>query len=123
MKASKADIKPVIAPELDPETDVRLAGAIALALLGSGFRARDRWPWVCVVLRAGEPTRVTSRADFSHWLRANDLVDKATEAMHRSVPRGSILVWLEADNADVATAGFFVFDLDAALRSARRLLP
>lgn len=122
MKPSKA-VRPLPQPiELDPVTSERLSGKVALALLGSGFRARERWPFAVVILRESE-TRATSRGDFAAWLRANDLPDQATECLHRRVPAGSILVWLDVEMPSVAATGFVMFDLAAALRPTKRAAP
>lgn len=104
-------------PLRDPEVASRLLPLVAVALAGSAFEHRSRWPQAVVVLRA-EEKRVTSRGDFTHWLIAHDLGAAARECTSRKLPTGHVLVWLEVDVPDVAAAGFLVFDLAAAMKEA-----
>lgn len=95
-----------------------LAAIVAVALHGSAFARPARWPSAVVVIRADSRARVTSRGDHASWLIANDLGPSARECVRRRVPPGSILCWLEIDHSEVAAAGFYVFDLAAAVRAA-----
>jgi hypothetical protein len=101
----------------DPTSDVdsKLLGFVAEALVGSAFERADRWKHACVILRP-EEKRVTSRACFSGYLNAHGLHASARECVKRRIPPGSILVWLEADNTEVALASFIVFDLGSSLK-------
>ena len=94
--------------------DDRLLGLVASTLVGSPFQRRSRWSSAVVILRV-EEKRVTSRADFASWLRANDLRPAARECMARRLHHGNVLVWIDVDAEAVAVAGFLIVDLDHAI--------
>lgn len=97
-----------------PVTFDAVAGLAAKLLLGSAFRDARHWSKAIVVLEGDGQTvahRVTSRGDFSAWLRHHDLPTLATECLVRSVPRGCVLVWLSVDGPDGTGVRFTVLDL------------
>jgi hypothetical protein len=100
---------------LPRDAEHRLIVRIGALLTGSAFKRRSMWPRCVIVLRP-EGDTITGRADFANFLFANDLRAAATEALNRKVPPGHVLLWLEADTASVAVAGFQLFNLQAAVR-------
>lgn len=101
----------------EPPDYSALLATIATALHRSPFLSPKRWSTAVVVIRIGEPARVTSRADLAGFFTANALPQLARECIKRRVPRGThILTWIEADHPSIAAAQFFVFDLASALR-------
>lgn len=95
---------------VDPGVQRRLRGLVASVLVGSPFERRSRWAHAVVVARV-EERRVTSRADFSHWLAAQDLPGAARECMSRKIRPGCVLTWIDVDTQDVAVAQFVVVDV------------
>lgn len=98
--------------DVDPTHRTWLLAVLARALSASrAFRGWRTWPSAVVVVAEGGAVRVTSRADFAAYLAANALDAQARECRGRRVGLGQVLVWLEADNAIGAGAGFVVVDL------------
>ena len=97
-----------------PDDRLLFVGRVLLLLRRSAFRRSDEWSKAVVVL-SPESKRVTSRACFASWLRANDLGTVATECTSRKVPSGCVLVWLEHDEG----VGFTIVDLIAEVKALR----
>ena len=104
----------------DMPTDDRAAFVARLAMLvrTSAFRRRSAWPRALVILTDGDK-RVTSRVDFAHWARANDLAAVSRECLSSTLPPGNVLVWIAADNAIGACAGLALVHLDAEIERLR----
>src|SRR5689334_18623654 len=98
-----------------PAHDAWLCGELAKALVGTAYARRRTWPLAVVVFRGGERPYAASRGAFAAWLRSHGLETSARECMRRRVRPGEILVWLEVEAADVATAGFTVAALGRLL--------
>lgn len=94
-----------------------LVERVGMALAASPFRKASRWPHAVVF--DGDAPRVSSRADFASYLRAAGLDAQAHEATRRRIPPGHVLVWVERDNAKVATAGFILVDFASELAAWR----
>jgi hypothetical protein len=102
-----------------PEDERRaFVGRTLMLLRASAFRRRALWDRALVILTDREK-RVTSRADFAMWLRANALDGPARECASRRVPHGHVLAWLEADNAIGACAGFALVNLAGEIERLR----
>lgn len=94
-----------------PEDDrAAFVGRVLVLLRASAFKRRASWDRALVIISDREK-RVTSRADFGAYLRANALDATAKDVTSRRVPHGCVLVWLEADNSAGAVAGLCLIDL------------
>ena len=111
--------RPIDLQPLKPDDRAAFVGRILLLLRKSPFRRVAEWRNAVVVFAFGEK-RVTSRADFAGWLRANDLRPMAHECRSRRIPPGHVLVWLSADNATGACAGFALVDMIGEVERARQ---
>jgi hypothetical protein len=92
------------------EERAAFVGRVLMLLRASAFRRPASWDRALVVFTP-EGKRVTSRADFASWLRANALDEPARECTSRRVPPGHVLVWCEADNAVGACARLALVNL------------
>jgi hypothetical protein len=110
--------KPIDLSEMPADDRASFVARLAMLVSKSAFRRRSSWARALVIFTDREK-RVTGRADFAGWLRANALDDTARECMSLIVPSGHVLVWIEADNAVGAGAGLALVNLDAEIERLR----
>lgn len=105
--------------ELDVDARRLLIALVAPAVARSAFKKPKTWPLAIALVRVDEK-RVTSRADFAQWARANDLHDVAATCLRSPVRAGELLVWLDVDVPGVSAAGFVIVPLARLLAMGGR---
>ena len=106
--------KPIDLTDMPADERAAFVARLAMLVRASAFRRRSAWDRALVIFSQGEK-RVTGRADFAGWLRANALDDTARECMTARVPFGHVLCWIAADNAIGACAGLALVNLNAEI--------
>ena len=106
--------KPIDLTDMPADDRAAFVARLAMLVRTSAFRRRSAWDRALVIFTQDEK-RVTGRADFAGWLRANALDDAARECMALRVPFGHVLCWVAADNAIGACAGLALVHLDAEI--------